>query len=146
VKRRKSAWRCDEQAVLRRLYENPKVSWPEIEAAIPRHPISSIAQMARTMGLRRRRTTKRPTVPIFALLWERREALKITRYDLAAHMGYHYAMLGRWERGDAMPSLQKLIDWAETLGLALALEPIPSSARQAQAANQDRAPRMSKAL
>ena len=79
--------------------------------------------MASSMGLRRRRTTKRPQVPILALLWERREGLHITRRELAERMGYHHVMLGRWERGEARPSLQRLIDWSEPLGLKLCLKP-----------------------
>ena len=47
----------------------------------------------------------------------------IARVDLAEAAGYHVMILGRYERGEATPSLQRLVDWAEALGFEITIKP-----------------------
>ena len=46
----------------------------------------------------------------------------ISRIDLAEETGYHKMILGRYERGETTPSLQRLVDWCEALGFELSLK------------------------
>lgn len=116
-------WLCTEEAMLRRLYENPNVSWAEIVAAIPRHPRLAISRHASGMGLRRRRKSKQPKDGVLAALWQRRVELNMTRADLAEHTGYHKVQIARWERGEDHPRFRALMDWAQSLGLEITVAP-----------------------
>lgn len=52
-----------------------------------------------------------------------REQRNVTRPDLGERVGYHHVQLGRYERGEATPTLQRLADWCEALGLELDVRP-----------------------
>src|ERR1700719_1426485 len=87
----------------------------DIVIAPPRHPKQSIQKYAASLGIKRRKTNKRRSLLTLNTLWEIREASRIARITLAEAMGYHHVILGRWERGKSMPSLQRLSDWCNTL-------------------------------
>ena len=55
--------------------------------------------------------------PIVCELRQIRERRQIPRKVLEHAMGYHRLTLGRWERGETLPSLQALHDWAAYLGV-----------------------------
>lgn len=115
----KNAWTETENLILRRRYEDPKTSMEELEGLLPRRKRASIFHQASKLGLHRRRTRKCSDVPCIRRLWELREREGITRAQLAKKMGYHEVMLGRWERGESKPNLQKLLDWCQALGSTL---------------------------
>lgn len=48
----------------------------------------------------------------------------IHRADLAEEVGYHVQILGRYERGEVTPSLQRLTDWCQALGYELDIIPV----------------------
>lgn len=100
----------------------PHASLDEIKAAIPRHSIGSCSKMAEKLGIRR---PKHPGSknPIFQALKQLREDKGIKRTDLAERLGYHWMLLGRWERGEAAPSIQRIMDWAEALDAEIVLVP-----------------------
>lgn len=70
-----------------------------------------------------RKPTRRSRFPIVARLADFRADRGIARADLAEIVGYHVMILGRYERGECTPSLQRLSDWAEALGFELDLRP-----------------------
>src|SRR5689334_1144163 len=115
----RNAWTETENMILRRQYIDPGVTRPKLEALLPRRKWASIQHQAAKLGLSRRRTTKSSTNPVIRRLWELREREGITRVQLAAKMGYHPIMLGKWERGEATPSLQRIRDWCQALGADL---------------------------
>lgn len=57
--------------------------------------------------------------PIVIRLREIRERRRIPRKILEHAMGYHCMTLGRWERGETLPSCQALHDWCQYLGVRL---------------------------
>lgn len=61
--------------------------------------------------------------PIITQLREIREAQDIPRKVVGHKLGYHPMTLGRWERGETLPSLQALGDWCEVLGAELCASP-----------------------
>lgn len=67
----------------------------------------------------RRKTDKESRFEVIRQLRAIREQRGIDRITLAELMGYHHMMLGRWERGEATPSLQRLQDWCDALGVRL---------------------------
>lgn len=67
----------------------------------------------------RRKTDKESRYAAVQQLWAIRERRGIDRVTLADAMGYHPQMLGRWERGEATPSVQRLHDWCDALGVTL---------------------------
>jgi ribosome-binding protein aMBF1 (putative translation factor) len=73
----------------------------------------------------RRKTDKESRYPVIRRLREVREQHGIDRVTLADAMGYHPVMLGRWERGEATPSLQRLHDWCDALGVRVGVEACP---------------------
>jgi transcriptional regulator with XRE-family HTH domain len=50
-----------------------------------------------------------------------RVSRRIKREVIAERLGYHKMTVGRWERGENQPSLQALHDWAEVLGVEIAI-------------------------
>ena len=44
---------------------------------------------------------------------------KLKREALAHDLGYHWMTIGRWERGDSIPSTAALMDWCQGLGVEL---------------------------
>lgn len=56
-----------------------------------------------------------------------RIAKKIPQKVLCHNMGYHKMTLGRWERGETMPSFQALHDWCEALGLRIEVRSVTGS-------------------
>jgi len=58
---------------------------------------------------------------ILAELRELREARDMTRKMLSHRTGYHLATVGRWERGETLPSLQAMADWCEALDAELSI-------------------------
>lgn len=104
---------------MRRQYTDPKVNRAALERLLPKRKWHSIQHQAQKLGLSRRRTTKSSTNPVIRRLWKLREREGITRVQLASKMGYHPIMLGKWERGEATPSLQRIRDWCQALGADL---------------------------
>jgi ribosome-binding protein aMBF1 (putative translation factor) len=115
----RNAWSERENLIMRRSFTDPKVSRAQLEALLPKRKWHSIQHQAGKLGLSRRRTTKSSTNPVIRRLWELREREGITRVQLAAKMGYHPIMLGKWERGEATPTLQRIRDWCQALGADL---------------------------
>jgi len=86
------------------------------------HTEESIHRKANYLGLRRRRTPK-PKYRVLEQLRAARETSGLTRAQLAASMGYHVLILGRWERGEQFPSMRRLHDWADALEMVVSAEP-----------------------
>lgn len=57
--------------------------------------------------------------PIILTLRERREGMKLSRKIVGDKTGYDRVSIYHWETGRATPSLTKIKDWAECLGLQL---------------------------
>ncbi len=115
----RNAWTEIENLILRRQYIDPAISRKTLESLLPKRQWSAIQHQAAKLGLSRRRTTKCSTNPVIRRLWELREREGISRPALAKKMGYHPVMLGKWERGEATPSLQRIRDWCQALGADL---------------------------
>lgn len=115
----KNSWSEMENVVLRRRYVDPKVTWAELEELLPRRKRASIQHQASKLGLSRRRTNKCSNDPVIQRLWDLREREGITRDQLAEKLGYAAVLIGRWERGEATPSLQRIKDWCQALGADL---------------------------
>lgn len=114
-----NSWTGAELDLLRRLW--PTTPWDKIELMFARHTHESIMRKARDIGVRRRRTTRKARYPIFRELRDARERLNLTRPQLSEIVGYHWTMIGRWENGEAVPSVRRLVDWAQALGFELSL-------------------------
>ncbi|MDO8597831.1 MAG: helix-turn-helix transcriptional regulator [Sulfuricaulis sp.] len=56
-----------------------------------------------------------------AILSRRREALRLTRTQLAAQIGTSREMLRHWETGKGNPTTRYLILWARALDMAVVL-------------------------
>lgn len=69
----------------------------------------------------RRKTQKQSRYAVVRELRATRERRGIDRVQLAEELGYHHMMIGRWERGEATPSLQRLQDWADALGVQIGI-------------------------
>lgn len=67
----------------------------------------------------RRKSDKESRFAVIRTLRGLREQRGIDRVELAEIMGYHPQMLGRWERGEGTPSVQRLHDWCDALGVDL---------------------------
>ena len=63
----------------------------------------------------------RRRLPVIAELRQERERQRLKREVLAETLGYHRMTVGRWERGETMPSFQALHDWCEALGVTLTI-------------------------
>lgn len=118
---RGNSWTGVELDLLRKLW--PTTPWNKLEAMFPRHPRGSITRMASAIKVKRRRTRRGPRFKIFRELRTAREAQNLTRPQLSEMVGYHWTLIGRWENGEAVPSLRRLLDWAEALGFELVLKP-----------------------
>lgn len=57
--------------------------------------------------------------PILLQLRKIREEKGIPRKVIEHKIGYHKMTLGRWERGETMPSLQAIYDWCQVLNVQL---------------------------
>lgn len=68
--------------------------------------------------------------PIIQALRRERERQRLRRDVLAEMIGYHWATVGRWERGECHPSLQVLHDWSEALGVELGVFPTVTIGKQ----------------
>lgn len=88
------------------------------------HPIGSIHQKAGELGLSRRRCKRQSPHHVIRQLRRIREIKKMDRIVLSEALGYHLTMLGRWERGDSTPSLQRLQDWACALNYRIGIVPL----------------------
>lgn len=69
-----------------------------------------------------RRPQRMPRDPVVAALVEARLAHGLTRAALAARMGYHTALLSKWELERCQPRLASLRDWADALGFRFELQ------------------------
>lgn len=118
---RGKAWSLAQLDLLRSLW--PTAELEEIYAALAPHPPLSIERKAAAMLLRRRRTDRESRFGVIADLWKLREKMKMTRAQLADKMGVHKLMLGRWERGDANPSVGWLHAWCTALDVELSCRP-----------------------
>lgn len=116
-----NTWVEAEITLLKKLWPRAEVSAGELHAQLPRHTPLSINRKASELRCKRRRTAKQSRYPIIRQLWRAREIEGYARVDLAERMGYHAMMLGRWERGEATPSLRRLHDWADCLGFHIAV-------------------------
>ena len=68
---------------------------------------------------RRRNRAAHHVYPVIAQLKAERLAQGKAIVDLALELGYSPTSLARWERGEFIPSVQALHDWAEGLGVEL---------------------------
>ncbi len=68
------------------------------------------------VGMGRLRVQENRVHPLCQQLWNLRVAKNITLTKLAEDLGYNPYTIGRWERGEASPTLCAVTDWAETLG------------------------------
>ena len=68
------------------------------------------------------REPKRPIHPVAHRLRRRRYEMNMSQPDLAARVGYSQRMVERWERGEIMPRLDVLTNWAQALGASLKVE------------------------
>jgi DNA-binding XRE family transcriptional regulator len=89
--------------------------------AIPRHPQSSIANHAISLGLKRDRAKVRSIYQIIRELREIRIKSGRPRKNVANEIGIHLVQLSRWERGETMPRLRDFFYWVEALGFRLHL-------------------------
>lgn len=71
-----------------------------------------------------RAPVKSSRYPVIQKLIDARIAQNVARVDLAESTGYHVMILGRYERGETTPSLQRLTDWCNALGFELDIRPI----------------------
>ena len=108
---------ADQIAYLRRAYARTPID--ELLKVLHPHTLESIQKFANDNGWRRRRITRRPKYPIIDQLREAREALGLTRVKLCRKLDYHVIMFGRWERGDANPSIERLHKWAAAVGMKI---------------------------
>lgn len=115
-----NAWTKVENIILRRYYPDPKTSMKQLQEMLPLRSEAAIyVQASKALGLHRRRTTKCSDLKIIKRLWDLREREGIERRQLAERMGYSHLSLERWETGQAMPTVRRLIDWCEALGAEL---------------------------
>lgn len=56
---------------------------------------------------------------VVADLREVREAKKLPRKVLGHRLGYHWYTIGRWERGETVPSTPALLYWCKSLDVEL---------------------------
>lgn len=120
AKNSRTAWTGAEIVTLRKLY--PLAPWPEICAAIPRHPQSAIAKQANMRGLKRDGATKYAKHGIIRELRAIRRSQGIPAAHLADRIGAHRVQLAKWERGEQLPRFQSFLDWVEALGLRIELQ------------------------
>ena len=64
---------------------------------------------------------KRQVHPIIQTLRIERERQRLPRQKLAAKIGYDPSQLYQWEVGKVRPTVYRLADWAEGLGMELAV-------------------------
>ena len=93
----------------------------EIFRKLAPHSHASIAKTASQLGLKRKRTyiTKKAGIKAIRDLREIHQSKAISLKALARITGYHHGMLVRYESGNTIPSLLKLIDWCDALGCEL---------------------------
>lgn len=65
---------------------------------------------------------QRSVHPIIRSLRAERKRLKLSRRELVAKIGYDQSQLYQWEVGKVWPTVHKVADWAEGLGLELAVK------------------------
>lgn len=71
----------------------------------------------------RKRNPNHRVYPVVAQLAAARGAEKISQRALSYKMGYDCVTVGRWERGETLPSLQAVYDWCEALGVEMRVSP-----------------------
>ncbi len=59
--------------------------------------------------------------PIVKELRSIRRLKHMQQLDVGIAAGYHWQSIGYWERGERMPSIPALEDWAQALGYRLKL-------------------------
>lgn len=119
VKRVHRSWTGAEITILRDLY--PHASWPELCAALPRHPQASIAKYANGLGLSRDKAKAKSPYFIVQELRRLRRAQKLDQIILADKLGTHRIQIAKWERGECVPRLRMFFDWVQALGYELKL-------------------------
>lgn len=114
-------WTIAEENRLRECYATV---YPESAEIIFGRKWSTIQTKASTLGLKRSRAAfnKRTPHPVCAALRARREQLGMSRNALAIRTGYHRSTLERYEIGINVPTLRKLNDWCQALGVRLTVE------------------------
>lgn len=68
--------------------------------------------------------TQRAPSALIGVLVARRISMAISREALARKLGYDEYTIGRWERGEMIPSIIRFQDWCAALGMTL-LPPQP---------------------
>jgi transcriptional regulator with XRE-family HTH domain len=123
---KKNTWSKEDISKLHKLW--PTAEEAELLAAFPKRNIASIGRKASALSIRRRqpgaRNNKRFIHPIIKMLRDERERQRLTRPQLAKKAGYHWMQLHYWEMGKQKPLFDKLIDWAEALGLKVIITPV----------------------
>ncbi|GAA0975893.1 helix-turn-helix transcriptional regulator [Nocardiopsis tropica] len=61
--------------------------------------------------------------PLFVQLIEAREALGLTRAEMARRMGYSTSALLYWEKGRTSPSIDVMQDYAAVVGMSVTVQP-----------------------
>lgn len=64
----------------------------------------------------------RKPMPLAAALRQRRKQLKLSQAVVAERAGYNAIAIWAWETGYRKPSLPRLVDWADALGLELTVK------------------------
>lgn len=118
-----TAWTTTQRERLRAMWRAAPMD--EILDWLKPHTPGAIAKKAAELGLRRLRghygldNRVRSKIPFIGALFDERVRQGLTRRQLCEKMGYHPVMLARWERGEQRPSLLKLVDWCDALGVEL---------------------------
>ncbi len=122
-------WSEAEKQVLARMWPRREYSRLDILDALAGRIWHSIKHQAHVLGLEARPTDVRRQIdtslkahPIFRELRKRREKLNLTRAELGQRAGYSDKTISDWEWGVRVPHFLRLNDWAQALGLKLALK------------------------
>lgn len=118
LKNGKTFWTNPEKSTLKQLW--PNAPWGALCKALPRHSRGAIARMAPTLGVRRDTARKSP-YPIIRELREIRRQREIRQDVLADQIGTSPIQIAKWERGEHVPRLRALFDWAQALDCKIAL-------------------------
>jgi transcriptional regulator with XRE-family HTH domain len=63
-----------------------------------------------------------PLDPLILVLKARRETLGLSQRELAFRLGYSQNTIYYWEAGRSDPTLKKLRDWSQALGVTLEIK------------------------
>ncbi len=121
----KRVWTGGDIAKLEQLW--PVADEADILKALPGRSFAAIGRKVSELEIRRPlpgcRTNKRFIHPIIKALRTERERQKLTRPQLASKIGYHWMQLHQWEMGKRKPIFDKLVDWAQGLGMEIIVRP-----------------------